>query len=683
MEHTAHLAETSEELWLSQGKVWEDAPPKIRRMGQAMFHIPEFVQDQILPSPALSICKMLQFTLPRRHTSTSNLHVSAFFRRDLPGPITTDAISSLRRLPVPSIALVRKLEDIGHQAWLNGYQSITYAHLDTFNSSDSEPVQTLYPPWALTFWGEIIRHRINVREPWLTCTDWLQAQTKQKKSVTLKRLAEDANVILTDLPWGRNKLGLSDLEPIHSMHRYLGTSWTTISQQNDMLELLRGQIALRPDLIRSLAVEGVVLTETIMAAADAQDKYLTDRRFAWIRHLGGAIILTNQALLTVAHVVNHRVALVIDVKERVIRYGDSFGATIPDNMLHAYKWWLAQHTKETFKMETLPMTRQTDTHSCGYLANNGLHFFAIPESFPLIEPGVHAGASARITMFNKLAEHILERVSCSYLRHGHLADRQQLSEDAARACNLESTLKPKVLPTMPETARDSSMATTNEDSDFKMENTSPLSAAAMDEACSIDFTFGAAIFDQMDSPMDDECLMWPAEHHSGHTNAPRTQTPSPDTKHVQTELIESIESRDKPHLLTVLDDADVPLNLQVTSPDAGDSEDAFGSPTCPHDNISNASQNTMGGAKKVDLRDYWKVETAKEKEERHHREWERLERDHEARAFQDEQGQMYRRNKVRAGNRERAQRYRDLKREKKIEAGWVPGQKRVSVSVLI
>jgi len=421
MNDVAHPTEASEEHWLSQGKVWEDAPPKIRRVGQAMFHIPEFVQDQVLPSPTLSIRKMLQFTLPR-HTSTSNLHVSVFFRRDMPGPITTDAdISSLRRLPVPSVALVRKLENIGHQAWLNGYQSIIYAHLDNSDleqdsESVSDPVQTLFPPWVLTFWGEVVRHRISVREPWLTCTDWLQAQTKQKKSVTLKCLADDANVILTNLPWGRNKHGLSDLEPIHTMHRYLGTLWTSISQQNDMLELLRGQIASCPNLIRSLAVEGVVLTETIMAAADAQDEYLTDQRFAWIRHLGGAIILTNKALLTIAHIVNHRVALVIDVKEHVIWFGDSFGATIPDGMLRAYKWWLAQHTNETFKTETLPITRQTDTHSCGYLANNSLHHFASPDSFPLIQPGVQAGASARITMFNDLAEHILERVSRSYHR---------------------------------------------------------------------------------------------------------------------------------------------------------------------------------------------------------------------------------------------------------------------------
>jgi hypothetical protein len=298
-----------------------------------------------------------------------------------------------------------------------------------------------------------------------------------------------------------------------------------------------------------------------------------------------------------------------------------------------------------------------------------------------------------------------------------------------------------VFTTVPETSRDSNMATTDKDSDFEMEITSPR-LAAMDEACSNKFTFGAAIFDQIDSPMDDGCLMCPAEHDSKHINGPRTRTPSPNKTRVQTELTESIESRERPHPLFVLDDVDSPPNLQVTSPElasdimilpnwpattfeagdledtfvlddidsppdlhitspesasdiilpnwpattseAGDLEDAFGSLTCPVDDISDtsppSSQKTEDLARKVDLRDYWKVETAKEKEERHHREWERLERDQKARVFQDEQSQMNRRDRVRAGNRERAQRWRDLKREKRIEGGWAPGQKRVSVA---
>jgi hypothetical protein len=133
------MAETmspAEDTWLSQGTTWKDTPPQIRRAGQAIFRIPESVQKQTLPSPTLSIREMLQFTLPRHSTST--LKVSAFFRKDIPGPITEISISSLRRLPVPPIALVRKLEHVGCQAWLNGYQSIMYAHLD-------KSVQTHYP----------------------------------------------------------------------------------------------------------------------------------------------------------------------------------------------------------------------------------------------------------------------------------------------------------------------------------------------------------------------------------------------------------------------------------------------------------------------------------------------------------------------------------------------------------
>jgi hypothetical protein len=252
---------------------------------------------------------MLQFTLPRHNTS--DLSIPAFFQKDMPSPITDIDISRLRRLSVPSSTLVQKLEDIGRQAWLNGYQSIIYAHLD-------KSVQSHYPFWVLTFWGEVVRHRVSVQEPWLKCSDWLQAQTKQKKSMTLKSLTDEANIIFADLPWGGYKHGLSDLEPIYTMHQYLGTLWTTVSQQNDMLELLRRQIMSRPDLIRSFAVEGIVLTETIMAAVANRDKYSTDKRFSWIQHLGRVIILTRQSLLTVAHVENHRVALVIDVAKSVI-----------------------------------------------------------------------------------------------------------------------------------------------------------------------------------------------------------------------------------------------------------------------------------------------------------------------------------------------------------------------------
>jgi hypothetical protein len=62
----------------------------------------------------------------------------------MPAPITEIGISSLCHLPVPPATLVRKLENARHQAWLNGYQSIIYAHLD-------KSIQTHYPLWILMF----------------------------------------------------------------------------------------------------------------------------------------------------------------------------------------------------------------------------------------------------------------------------------------------------------------------------------------------------------------------------------------------------------------------------------------------------------------------------------------------------------------------------------------------------
>ena len=63
------------------------------------------------------------------------------------------------------------------------------------------------------------------------------------------KLAEDVNVLLAALPWGAKKSGVSDAESIHTLWRFLGPHFTTGSQQNDLLEILRGKIATDPDEI--------------------------------------------------------------------------------------------------------------------------------------------------------------------------------------------------------------------------------------------------------------------------------------------------------------------------------------------------------------------------------------------------------------------------------------------------
>jgi hypothetical protein len=236
---------------------------------------------------------------------------------------------------------------------------------------------------------------------------------------------------------------------------------------------------------------------------------------------------------------------------------------------------------------------------------------------------------------------------------------------------------------------ESDAETTSDDADFKMANArlvaSPLPMTFMDEACSMEFTFSAAVFHQNDSPMDDGSLKRPLEHDSEQRNGTVTPQPSPKKMRVWMDLGSTPHSMDKPPgspsppPLSVLDEVDVFPNPVVQAMSFGASDDMSES-ACLGNDKSDASGKTADYAKKVDLRDYWKVETAEEKAQRHHWEWERLERGREAREFDDEQSQMRQRDKVRADNRKRAERCRAIKQKKRIEAGWVPGKKRVSVT---
>src|SRR5882762_2448263 len=89
----------------------------------------------------------------------------------------------------------------------------------------------------------------------------------QKKAIQHHTCAEDVNILLAELPWGINKCGVSDSKPIHTMWCYLGPHFTTGSQQNDLLDMLRNCIITDPDLVGHLHVGWVELTEMLKRAA--------------------------------------------------------------------------------------------------------------------------------------------------------------------------------------------------------------------------------------------------------------------------------------------------------------------------------------------------------------------------------------------------------------------------------
>ena len=256
-----------------------------------------------------------------------------------------------------------------------------------------------------------------------------------------------------------------------------------------------------------------------------------------------------------------------------------------------------------------------------------------------------------------------------------MTDREQLVEEEAIQALADG--QTKSTPDVSSAAGDAEVDGT-EDSDSETESISPL-PTFMDKACDKEFTFRATLPHQGALLTDSGSL----KRSKGHPSGP-TPAPSPKKKRIR---IMTSEEPLPPFTLNI--HANSPAKPYV------DNGDVFGGPSNDKPGVSDGGQdpeidveNRAGDGqsrtdvKKANLQHYWNVESAEEKEQRQHREWERLRRDQEARKFQDEQSQMWCRDKVHTDNRERAWRCRALKREEKIEAGWVPGQKRVSVSVL-
>jgi hypothetical protein len=103
--------------------------------------------------------------------------------------------------------VVKKLVEIQHQAWLDGYQSVRYTHLN-------DTVTTHFPLWLISFWAAVVNLRKNNYKPWIAARAWLNAEIQQKRSSDHCQLAEDARVFLPALPWDNVAVG--------AMWRFLG-----------------------------------------------------------------------------------------------------------------------------------------------------------------------------------------------------------------------------------------------------------------------------------------------------------------------------------------------------------------------------------------------------------------------------------------------------------------------------
>ncbi|KAJ7926117.1 hypothetical protein B0H13DRAFT_2565823 [Mycena leptocephala] len=256
------------------------------------------------------------------------------------------------------------------------------------------------------------------------------------------------------IPWGCAKPpGLSDSEPLYTLWRFAGSNWLAGSNMNDMLELPHYKINSDPVLVKNSRVQGTALIPKFLEAyhttgdstslsehissllTDTSHENIWERKdLRWIRDAADDMVQKKAALMTSAHLGRvtdepHWVSIIFDCREKpVVRYGDSFGSPIPEELAAACDWWLGQHTFTDITHAKLPMAKQEDGFSCGMLVDNSHHHFIDP-TVSLSSP-IHV-ANAGLEVFNKIAARGLEQSDAPILLLRRTARRAKFNFTSA------------------------------------------------------------------------------------------------------------------------------------------------------------------------------------------------------------------------------------------------------------
>ncbi|KAJ7843927.1 hypothetical protein B0H14DRAFT_2585508 [Mycena olivaceomarginata] len=75
--------------WVAQGKFWASVPPRVKRMAAESFTIPQELEFELLPSPHLSMAKMLDFPLPLQNNIITATQPAQFFSINRPDVTVT------------------------------------------------------------------------------------------------------------------------------------------------------------------------------------------------------------------------------------------------------------------------------------------------------------------------------------------------------------------------------------------------------------------------------------------------------------------------------------------------------------------------------------------------------------------------------------------------------------------
>ncbi|KAG1854448.1 hypothetical protein DFJ58DRAFT_841367 [Suillus subalutaceus] len=350
----------------------------------AILIIPVSVQSIILPDQNLSVSSFLEFPLPSASITTAP-PLREYFDTD-PPPEDTSYLDYLRTQPLPQLAVLHQLLEGVQRARLDGSRSIVYAHADINQS---------FPFWILTFWRQAYT-LLDIQNKWRQAEAFL---TKRQSNP----VASTFHLALSRLSWSGSTKGFCDWSPIHDLADFASQKWLTDTNLNMMLDIVYGD----KDVASKHTFETAYFVPLLLLAHDERAKkdYLTSREAKPFCSAAEQLFKGHYKSLGIpCHIhKNHWTAVLINVEDQKVLYGDSFGAAIPNNLKAAIDWWLSHHSPTPLTWDDLQISCQEDTHSCGVLAVNALAHFIQPTKFPLLSSS--DTDIARLHYGNAIIEH--------------------------------------------------------------------------------------------------------------------------------------------------------------------------------------------------------------------------------------------------------------------------------------
>ncbi|KAJ7934277.1 hypothetical protein B0H13DRAFT_1591773 [Mycena leptocephala] len=237
-----------------------------------------------------------------------------------------------------------------------------------------------------------------------------RAQSKRKQTVPIDLI----NRVLDGLGaiyWSGNLMGFDNREEITHLSLYATKEWFTDIQVSQMLDLLRRDVLAHGTILHDEVPE-IWVMENIKDAYRRRHLYTAEPANFRRAHTFGEVLQTRSRnrIGMMGNLQNwHWVGVVLDVKQRRIRYGDPKYKTDPDPEIKAaHQWWTHYHTGTSFAWGDLEMSRQHDGHNCGMLSFNGIAHDFLPDKYPLISTTGNDPANARLELLLRVIDRHLE-----------------------------------------------------------------------------------------------------------------------------------------------------------------------------------------------------------------------------------------------------------------------------------